>query len=233
MTTLKQLYQAFGQDTKWCRFATQSAGPMVSVFMRKLGDTDVTMLTDSDLEMQLATSEQPIDRKVKARSCMHYLLLWAKEHGIKVPRMAHPFEIKKQNETKNEKDNAEANIEIRLHRGRAASGTEADGQPKEEPKSDTTCGRRRSVRHVRPAEPKEHHQVSGHARNQAPRTSKPRSQGKTRRKRAETKAQPKASGTGTKERKKERRLTEMTLEEWQADTRWRYGTIEHDTSSKG
>ena len=27
--------------------------------------------------------------------------------------------------------------------------------------------------------------------------------------------------------------TQMTLEEWQADTRYRHGTIEHDTSSKG
>ena len=27
--------------------------------------------------------------------------------------------------------------------------------------------------------------------------------------------------------------TQMTLEDWQADTRYRHGTIEHDTSSKG
>ena len=38
----------FGHDTKWGRLATQSAQPMVSVFMRKLGDTDITTLTDFD-----------------------------------------------------------------------------------------------------------------------------------------------------------------------------------------
>lgn len=251
MITLKQLFQTFGHDPKWGRLATQSAQPMVSVFMRKLGDTDITTLTDFDIEMQLAMSEQPEDRKVKARSCMHYLLRWAREQGKEVPQIAHPFEIKEQ-ETKNEKDNTETDTELRLHRGRDASRAETDGQPKEEPKGDTACGRRRPVRHVRPAEPEEHHQVSRHARDKAPRTRKPRGEGETRRKRAETKAQPKASGAGTKERKKaERQLThrptkegdtqiarrkadtQMTLEEWQADTRPRHGTIEHDTSSKG
>ena len=250
MTTLKQLFQTFGHDPKWGRLATQSAQPMVSVFMRKLGDTDITTLTDFDIEMQLAMSEQPEDRKVKARSCMHYLLRWAREQGKEVPQIAHPFEIKEQ-ETKNEKDNAETDTELRLHRGRDASRAETDGQPKEEPKGDTACGRGRPVRHVRPAEPEEHHQVSRHEGHQAPRTRKPRGEGETRRKRTETKAQPKASGAGTKERKKERQLThrptkegdtqiarrkadtQMTLEDWQADTRPRHGTIEHDTSSKG
>jgi len=251
MTTLKQLFQTFGHAPKWGRLATQSAQPMVSVFMRKLGDTDITTLTDFDIEMQLAMSEQPEDRKVKARSCMHYLLRWAREQGKEVPQIAHPFEIKEQ-ETKNEKDNAETDTELRLHRGRDASRAETDGQPKEEPKSDTACGRIRPVRHVRPAEPEEHREVPRHEGNQAPRTRKPRGEGETRRKRTETKAQPKASGAGTKERKKaERQLThrptkegdtqiarrkadvQMTLEDWQADTRPRHGTIEHDTSSKG
>ena len=192
MTTLKQLFQTFGHDPKWGRLATQSAQPMVSVFMRKLGDTDITTLTDFDIEMQLAMSEQPDDRKVKARSCMHYLLRWAREQGKEVPQIAHPFEIKDQ-ETKNEKDNAETDTELR----------------------------------------------------------KPRGEGETRRKRAETKAQPKASGAGTKERKKERRVKRctqqgdiqipkpkndtdtLTMEDWQADTHWRTGNITPDNSSKG
>ena len=94
MVTLRNLYTAFGHDPKWGRLATQSAQPMVSVFMRKLGDTDITTLTDFDIEMQLAMSEQPEDRKVKARSCMHYLLRWAREQGKEVPQIAHPNEIK-------------------------------------------------------------------------------------------------------------------------------------------
>jgi len=96
MITLRNLYTAFGHDPKWGRLATQSAQPMVSVFLRKLGDTDITTLTDFDIEMQLAMSEQPEDRKVKARSCMHYLLLWAKEQGKEVPQISHPNEIKAQ-----------------------------------------------------------------------------------------------------------------------------------------
>ena len=94
MITLRNLYTAFGHDPKWGRLATQSAQPMVSVFMRKLGDRDITTLTDFDIEMQLAMSEQPEDRKVKARSCMHYLLRWALEQGKEVPQIAHPNEIK-------------------------------------------------------------------------------------------------------------------------------------------
>ena len=94
MVTLRNLYTAFGHDPKWGRLATQSAQPMMSVFMRKLGDTDITTLTDFDIEMQLAMSEQPEDRKVKARSCMHYLLRWAREQGKEVPQIAHPNEIK-------------------------------------------------------------------------------------------------------------------------------------------
>ena len=259
MVTLKQLFQTFGHDPKWGRLATQSAQPMVSVFMRKLGDTDITTLTDFDIEMQLAMSEQPEDRKVKARSCMHYLLRWAREQGKEVPQIAHPFEIKEQ-ETKNEKDNAETDTELRLHRGRDASRAETDGQPKEEPKGDTACGRRRPVRHVRPAEPEEHREVPRHEGNQAPRARKPRGEGETRRKRTETKAQPKASGAGTKERKKQDGRSYIKPEKKVADNHHEHadalqdyndgeninifdsehpkgkpstGTIYHDNASKG
>ena len=121
MVTLKQLFHVFGHDPKWHKLAIQSARPMVFVFMRKLGDTDITTLTDFDIEMQLSMSEQPEDCKIKARSCMHYLLRWAREQGKEVPQIAHPFEIKEQ-ETKNEKDNAETDTELRLHRGRDARG---------------------------------------------------------------------------------------------------------------
>ncbi len=223
MVTLKQIFQVFGHDLKWARLATQSAQPMVSVFMRKLGDTDITTLTDFDIEMQLAMSEQPEDRKVKARSCMHYLLRWAREQGMEVPQIAHPSEI-----------NPEETMQV-------------------ESKSDTACGRRRPVRHVRPAEPEEHHQVSGHEGNQAPRTRKPRGEGETRRKRAETKAQPKASGVGTKERKKQDGRSYIKPEKKVADNHHEHadalqdyiydsehpkgrpstGTIYYDNASKG
>ena len=81
MVTLKQIFQAFGHDPKWSRFAAASAQPMVSVFFRKLGDRDITTLTDFDIQLQLAMSEQPDERKAKARSCMDHLRTWAAEQG--------------------------------------------------------------------------------------------------------------------------------------------------------
>ena len=81
MITLKQLFQVFGHDAKWARFATASIVPMTTVFLRKLGDRDITTLTDFDIELQLAMSDQPEDRKAKARSCIDHLRQWAAEHG--------------------------------------------------------------------------------------------------------------------------------------------------------
>jgi len=70
MVTLKQLFQVFGHDAKWARFATASAVPMTTVFLRKLGDRDIKTLTDFDIQLQLAMSEQPEERKAKARACI-------------------------------------------------------------------------------------------------------------------------------------------------------------------
>ena len=81
MVTLKQIFQVFGHDAKWARFATASAVPMTTVFLRKLGDRDIKTLTDFDIQLQLAMSEQPEDRKVKARACIDHLRQWAAEQG--------------------------------------------------------------------------------------------------------------------------------------------------------
>ena len=204
--TLKQLFQTFGHDPKWGRLATQSAQPMVSVFMRKLGDTDITTLTDFDIEMQLAMSEQPEDRKVKARSCMHYLLRWAREQGKEVPQIAHPFEIKEQ-ETKNEKDNDNSDKRPKV----ADVDTDNDGQRRVSP---TTKPHKATTRKAKPADKK-------------------RVEPKLKRLKPEkviTKHPTKEGDTQIARRKAD---TQMTLEDWQADTRPRHGTIEHDTSSKG
>ena len=206
MVTLKQLFQTFGHDPKWGRLATQSAQPMVSVFMRKLGDTDITTLTDFDIEMQLAMSEQPEDRKVKARSCMHYLLRWAREQGKEVPQIAHPFEIKEQ-ETKNEKDNDNSDKRPKV----ADVDTDNDGQRRVSP---TTKPHKATTRKAKPADKK-------------------RVEPKLKRLKPEkviTKHPTKEGDTQIARRKAD---TQMTLEDWQADTRPRHGTIEHDTSSKG
>ena len=80
----------FGHDERWRKFATACTQPMVAVYLRKLGDTDITLLTEFDIELQEAMCQQPEERKVKARSCMHHLLNWAKEQGKKVITIAAP-----------------------------------------------------------------------------------------------------------------------------------------------
>ena len=162
MVTLKQIFQVFGHDPKWGRLATAYAIPMTTVFLRKLGDRDIMTLTDFDIELQLAMSEQPEDRKAKARACIGHLRIWAAEQGK-------PFA---QPEPEPSKAKAEK--------------PKAEQKPKREPKP-----------------PKEKRIV----------------------KRCEKE--------GDVQMARRKADTQMTLEDWQADTRRRYGTIEHDTSSKG
>ena len=238
MVTLKQLFQTFGHDPKWARLATQSAQPMVSVFMRKLGEADITTLTDFDIEMQLAMSEQPEDRKVKARSCMHYLLRWAREQGKQVPQIAHPFEIKEQ-ETKNEKDNdndrerpqvAHVDDDTDGQRGvpptaepdpprvaRARKPAQKRAAPKPKPKPTPRREPKPKAVSVAKSEPKP---------KKAPKIATP----KPKKERQLTHRPTKEGDTQIARRKAD---TQMTLEDWQADTRPRHGTIDHDTSSKG
>lgn len=223
MTTLKQLFQTFGHDPKWGRLATQSAQPMVSVFMRKLGDTDITTLTDFDIEMQLAMSEQPEDRKVKARSCMHYLLRWAREQGKEVPQIAHPFEIKEQ-ETKEtiDNDNADKRQEI------ANVDNHHDRQRRIPP---TDKPHKTTARNTKQADSKRD-KVKSATRSKRGRKSDENIT-KPKREKSEkvlTHRPTKECDTQIARRKAD---TQMTLEDWQADTRYRHGTIEHDTSSKG
>jgi hypothetical protein len=54
---------------------------MITIYLRKLGDKDITTITDFDLQMQVAMSPQPMDVKVPAQSCMNHLRNWAKEQG--------------------------------------------------------------------------------------------------------------------------------------------------------
>ena len=104
MITLRQLYTVFGHDERWRKFATACTQPMVAVYLRKLGDTDITLLTEFDIELQEAMCQQPEERKVKARSCMHHLLNWAKEQGKKVITIAAPGVAREQSQ---ESDNAD------------------------------------------------------------------------------------------------------------------------------
>jgi len=81
MVTLRNLYTVFGHDPKWSKLATKCIQPMITIYLRKLGDKDITTITDFDLQMQVAMSQQPMDVKVPAQSCMNHLRKWAKEQG--------------------------------------------------------------------------------------------------------------------------------------------------------
>ena len=81
MVTLRNLYTIFGHDPKWSKLATKCLQPMITIYLRKLGDKDITTITDFDLQMQVAMSQQPMDVKVPAQSCMNHLRKWAKEQG--------------------------------------------------------------------------------------------------------------------------------------------------------
>ena len=120
MVTLRQLYTVFGHDERWRKFATACTQSMVAVYLRKLGDTDITLLTEFDIELQEAMCQQPEERKVKARSCMHHLLNWAKEQGKKVITIAAPG-VAKMEEKPKEK------LKI------------ATDKPKKKPKPAVTC----------------------------------------------------------------------------------------------
>ena len=81
MITLRNLYTSFAHDPQWQRLATKCLQPMISIYLRKLGNRDIATITDFDLQMHVAMSEQPIDVKAPAQSCMNHLRNWAKEQG--------------------------------------------------------------------------------------------------------------------------------------------------------
>ena len=190
--TINELYQRFSQAKEWQRLACVMRGRVSDIILKPHGETDADTLTRDRLTEWLTESRRHETDTVPVASVINHMMTWAGKWTKEVV-------------TLKPKKDAKADTELRLHRGRDASRAETDGQPKEEPKSDSSCGRRRPVRHVRPAEPKEHREVSRHARDKAPRASKPNSEGKTGRKRTETKAQPKASSPRVEERKEERK----------------------------
>ena len=188
--TLNELYERFSQAEQWQRLAAVCRNRVRDIILKPYGETDADTLTRDRLSEWLTKSNRRQEDTVPVESVINHMMQWAAKWKPK------------EDKPKAKKD-AKADTKLRLHSGRDASRAETNGQPKEEPQSDSSCGRRRPVRDVRPTEPEEHHQVSGHARDKAPRASKPHSESKTRRKRTETKAQPKASGNRTAKRKAE------------------------------
>lgn len=217
MVTLRQLYTVFGHDERWRKFATACTQPMVAVYLRKLGDTDITLLTEFDIELQEAMCQQPEERKVKARSCMHHLLNWAKEQGKKVITIAAPG-VAKTEEKPKEKP------KIATDKPKKKKDDRTDKRPKVADVDTDNDGQRRVSPTTKP--------VKATTRKAKP-ADKKRVEPKPKRLKPEKVITKHPTKEGDVQQKRPTGETQMTMEEWQADTRYRHGTIEHDTSSKG
>lgn len=162
--TLKELFTQFGHDNQWRKFATSSTPAFVAVYLRKLGDTDVEQLNAFDIGLQLSMSDQPDDRKAKARACMDHLLEWGRAQGLKI--------------------------------------SVSDESEPEKPCTDV--GKAKAVRKIFKAEKPGHRLV------------------KRCTQRGDVQIPRRKNDTDT-----------MTMEEWEADNRYRTGSIVPESSSKG
>ena len=81
MITLRNLYTVFSHDPQWSALAARSLQPVRAVYLSEIGNTDITLIKDSDLRMLVDMSLQPQDVKAKAQSCMNILRSWAGERG--------------------------------------------------------------------------------------------------------------------------------------------------------
>jgi hypothetical protein len=160
---------------------------MVAVYLRKFGNTDITMITDFDLRMQVAMSDQPEDVKARAQSCMNHLRNWAKERGN---HFAVPIKTEENDRTKKRPKVSDVDHHEDGQR-RFSSSTERVGS-----------GTRRTGKDVA---------------------------------QSEASLKPKVLHPKRGEHQQPRRKADvqMTMEEWQADTRYRRGTIERETASDG
>lgn len=171
--TLKELFTQFGHDDQWRKFATSSTPAFVAVYLRKLGNTDVELLTAFDIGLQLSLSDQPDDRKAKARACMEHLLEWGRAQGLKISASVESDNTPPAQSSDPEKPCTD-DSEAKTRRKKSKS---------EKPE----------LRYVR--------QCTQRGDMQIPRRK---------------------TDTDT-----------LTMEEWQADTRYRTGTIVPESSSKG
>lgn len=80
----------WGNLPEWKRFASSSLQSMQPVILRKYADTDIEEVSDFTLSLWCACSEQPNDRKVKARSCMEHMFRWAESKDLYHGDLLHP-----------------------------------------------------------------------------------------------------------------------------------------------
>lgn len=80
----------WGNLPEWKRFASSSLQSMQPVILRKYANTDIEEVSDFTLSLWCACSEQPHDRKVKARSCMEHMFRWAESKDLYHGDLLHP-----------------------------------------------------------------------------------------------------------------------------------------------
>lgn len=80
----------WGNLPEWKRFASSSLQSMQPVILRKYANTDIEEVSDFTLSLWCACSEQPQDRKVKARSCMEHMFRWAESKDLYHGDLLHP-----------------------------------------------------------------------------------------------------------------------------------------------
>lgn len=97
--TIRQCYETWGNKPEWKRLAAASLSSMQPCILRHHGSTDIEDVSDFSLQLWLASSEQPIDRKVKSRACMEHMLRWAEKEDL-----YHNDVLNPQTETQNIED---------------------------------------------------------------------------------------------------------------------------------
>lgn len=90
MVTIKQLYQMWGNQPEWKKFAAASLQSMQPVILRKYANTDIEDVSDFTLSLWCACSEQEEGRKVRARACMEHMFRWAEQQGLYHGDLLHP-----------------------------------------------------------------------------------------------------------------------------------------------
>lgn len=79
--TLREIYREFGKDTRYRRLAIDSLQSVDVVYLREIGNRDIKDISLQDIERIENECRQPVERIVKAKACMRYLLGWYMEQG--------------------------------------------------------------------------------------------------------------------------------------------------------
>ena len=202
--TISELYERFSRAEEWRRLALATRSKVVGIVLKPHGHEDADTLTRDMLHQWMADSHRPPSDTAPTESVITHMMVWSKRWKTTPVK---PRE----------------NIE----------------KPQKTPKKDDRTGERQQIADVC------HHEDR---QRRIPPTDKrdgsgTRRTGKSVAKRAPSVAKPRQSATpkpkaqrpqrGEQQQTRRKADVKLTLDDWQADTRQRTGTIEHERSSKG